>query len=73
MPGCREVVTDGENGLLVPARDVPALAAALRALLEDSALRQRMGECGRRRAEAAFGVEQVTAQTLAIYRELLTV
>jgi glycosyltransferase involved in cell wall biosynthesis len=73
MPGCREVVTDGENGLLVPARDVPALAAALRALLEDSALRQRMGECGRRRAEVAFGVEQVIAQTLAIYRELLTV
>ena len=42
-PGCREIVRDGENGLLVPARDAAALAAAIRRLLDDPGLRSRMG------------------------------
>ena len=70
MPGCREAVSEGENGFLVPARDVPALAAALRTLLEDQDLRRRMGDKSRQRA-AAFGVERVIAETLAVYRDLL--
>jgi glycogen(starch) synthase len=46
--GVAEVVRPGENGLLVPARDIDALAAALRALLESPAQRQAMGEHARR-------------------------
>src|SRR5262249_40107504 len=38
-PGCREVVRDGENGLLVPARDAEALARALAQLIENGPLR----------------------------------
>lgn len=69
-PGCREVVRDGVNGLLVPVRDAGALAAALRILIGDAALRRRMGEQSRLRAETEFGLEAVIAQTLAGYREV---
>jgi len=69
VPGCREVVADGHNGLLVAPRDVNALADALRRLIENPDLRQRMGEHGRRRAEQEFGSENVIQQTLALYEE----
>ncbi|MDP1927118.1 MAG: glycosyltransferase family 4 protein [Thiobacillus sp.] len=68
-PGCREVVRDGVNGLLVPVRDTAALAIALRKLIDDAELRCRMGEQSRLRAETEFGLETVIAQTLAVYRE----
>lgn len=68
-PGCREVVRDGVNGLLVPVRDAAALAAALGKLIDDAALRGRMGQQSRSRAETEFGLETVIAQTLAVYRE----
>lgn len=68
-PGCREVVRDGVNGLLVPVRDAAALAGALRKLIDDPGLRRRMGEQSRLRAETEFGQETVVAQTLAVYRE----
>ena len=69
VPGCREVVTDGDNGLLVPARDAGALADALQRLIGDAALRRRMGTRGRLRAEQEFGLETVIRQTLELYRE----
>jgi glycosyltransferase involved in cell wall biosynthesis len=71
VPGCREVVREGENGLLVPPRDSAALAAALRRLVEDAGLRRGMGERSRARAVAEFSVERVIARTLGLYRELL--
>jgi glycosyltransferase involved in cell wall biosynthesis len=71
VPGCREIVRHGENGLLVPARDVHALTEALKQLILDPALRQRMGERGREIAEAEFSVEKVAHETLAVYRSLL--
>lgn len=69
-PGCREVVRDGVNGLLVPVRDVTALAAALGKLIGDPVLRRRMGEQSRLRAESEFAQEAIIAQTLAVYREV---
>jgi len=71
-PGCREVVRDGVNGLLVPVRDAEALAAALRKLIDDAELRRSMGEQSRVRAETEFGLETAIAQTLAVYREVCT-
>ena len=68
-PGCREVVEDGVNGLLVPVRDVAGLEAALRRLILDPDLRHCMGEQSRARAEAEFGLERVIEQTLAVYGE----
>ena len=50
--GCRQAVTHGRNGLVVPAGDGPALAEAILAVLGDPALARRLGEEGRRRALA---------------------
>lgn len=69
-PGCREVVTDGDNGLLVSVSDVGALVQALRRLILDAPLRERMGRRGRERAEREFAQDQVIRQTLDVYREL---
>ena len=71
MPGCREIVRDGENGLLVPPRDPARLADALARLAGDADLRRRLGARGRERAVAEFGERQVIAATLDIYRRAL--
>jgi glycosyltransferase involved in cell wall biosynthesis len=70
VPGCREIVRDGVNGLLVPPRDHIALAGALIALIENAQLREEMGRRGREIAVAEFSVEKVVSGTLPIYREL---
>ena len=71
VPGCREVVTDGVEGLLVPARDAPALAVAIGRLAADPALRARMGAAARAKAVARFDEKIVIRDTLAVYGELL--
>jgi glycosyltransferase involved in cell wall biosynthesis len=71
VPGCREVVRDGHNGLTVPPRDPEALATAITRLLGDSSLRRVMGLRGRDLVERELSVAMVTSQTLAIYDELL--
>jgi len=72
VPGCREIVRDGENGLLVPIRNPTALAAALKRLLKDQMLRQRMGIRSREIVKAEFSLERVVSETLAVYKDLLT-
>lgn len=71
VPGCREIVQDNKNGLLVPARDVEGLVVALKQLIADPALRNKMGECGRVMVEEEFSIEQVVRETLALYQDLL--
>jgi len=71
VPGCREICRNGETGLLVPPRDAGALAAALAELAGSAALRRQLGTAARQLAEAAFSEEQVAAETLALYRQLL--
>jgi glycosyltransferase involved in cell wall biosynthesis len=71
VPGCREIVRHNNNGLLVPAKDGRALANALRRLIMDPALRERMGRRGREIAVQEFGLERVIAETLVVYRTLL--
>jgi glycosyltransferase involved in cell wall biosynthesis len=71
VPGCREVVREGDNGILVPLRSVAPLAHALRRLIEDSELRRRMGARGRERALAEFSVQKVIEETLAVYRQAI--
>lgn len=69
-PGCREAVHDSVSGILVPPRDVAALADALRALLRDPELRARMGRAGRELAVTKFNLENVKAATICAYRRL---
>ncbi len=69
-PGCRDIVRDRVNGLLVPPRDVVALIEAMRRLGENHSLRERMGHASRTRA-TAFSVEDVVEHTLRVYATLL--
>jgi len=71
VPGCREAVVAGETGFLVPPRNVDELVQAIRKLVEDPALRRRMGQAGRARAVQRFAIERITAQYLDLYAELL--
>lgn len=67
VPGCREIVRHGENGLLVPARDPVALAEALETLIGDPARRNRMGLAGRTLVEREFSMEAVIGATVDLY------
>ena len=65
------LVEHGETGLKVPVRDAAALAAAIGQLLDDAALRTRLGEAGRARWAAEFTVDTMCDRMLALYRALL--
>lgn len=71
VPGCREVVRQGMNGLLVPARDARALTDAMRSLGQSASERQRMGLAGRVRAEALYSIDDVVRDTFLVYQQLL--
>jgi glycosyltransferase involved in cell wall biosynthesis len=71
LPGCREVVQDGVNGFLVPARDVAALTRTILRLLQQPELRRRFGQASRRRAVEKFDLSLVTHQTRSTYEQLL--
>lgn len=71
IPGCREAVVDGQTGILVPPRDPPALAHAIKTLIDDPALRARYGAAGRRRVEENFSDTIICAQTLLVYEALV--
>lgn len=62
---------DGETGFVVPPGDVGALAAAVRRLLADDALRARMGARARARVLEGFTVQKMVDSTLAVYDEVL--
>ena len=65
--GLAETVADGETGLLVPPGDAAELAAALRTLAADAALRARLGAAGRERVLARYSVARMAEGTLACY------
>lgn len=65
-----EALKDDENGLLVPPRDVPALAAALARVLADGALRTRLGNGARTTVEQHYSTDAVCGRLAAIYNDL---
>jgi len=69
--GCRQVVTHGQSGLLVPLHDPARLATAIEELVADPGLRRRMGAAGRRKAEAEFDDRAVVAKTIDAYERVL--
>ena len=66
--GIRELVRDGDNGVLVPAGDVTGIADGLTRLLGDAELRRRLGAAGRRTVEADYDIDAAARRLLAIYR-----
>lgn len=69
--GCREVARDGVEGLLVPPRDPARLAATIERLVQDPALRERMGAAARARALECFDERKVMDMIVTRYRSLL--
>jgi glycosyltransferase involved in cell wall biosynthesis len=70
--GHRDLVVDGETGLLVPPRDATALRGALQRLLADPELRGRLGAAARERVRERLSWNTVTEATLRVYRECLS-
>jgi colanic acid/amylovoran biosynthesis glycosyltransferase len=69
--GLRDLVVDGQTGLLVAPGDRVGLRAALERLLGDRALRQRLGAAGRERIAALCSWDRVTDATLRVYSDAL--
>ena len=67
--GCREVVDEGVNGLLVPVKDATVLADAMIRMLKDPAMRVRMGKAGRKKMERDFDERIVLEKILHTYTE----
>lgn len=65
-PGCRETVDEGVNGILVPVRDVPALANAMMRFVENPVLVDTLGRESRRLAEERFDVCKINERLLKI-------
>ncbi len=72
VPGCREVVRDGYNGILVPSRSAQGLAEGLVTLVSDAELRCEMGAKSRLLMEGnEFSDEHVAHKTLELYYSLI--
>lgn len=70
IPGNRDLVLPDETGYLVPVGDRFEFARRTHWLLEDEALRQRLGQAGRQRVAQEFSVAQMVLRHLALYEEL---
>ena len=69
--GLKDLVVDGETGLLVPPGDVQALREALRRLLDDRGLRERLGQAARERAREHLSWDRYVASMRTAYDEAL--
>ena len=67
--GPREIITDGQEGLLRPPRDPRAWAQAIRLLADDAEMRERMGSLGRRRVQQAFTLRRHVSTLVALYEQ----
>jgi len=71
VAGIPEVVVDGKTGFLVPPRDPQALADKIKLLLQDQALRERMGQAGIERVKQHFTIERMVRKYEGLYRKLM--
>lgn len=70
VPGCRELIQDQDNGLLVPAQSSAALAEAMLRLRQDDALRQQLAATARERVMTTFSDHVIGQQTIDLYQAL---
>jgi glycosyltransferase involved in cell wall biosynthesis len=69
--GALTEVVDEKSGILVPPGDHRAIAEAVKLLMNDDALRQRMGAAGRARVLKMFSWEEAARKTLEVYQEVM--
>lgn len=70
--GLLDIVDDGKSGILVPPNDAMALAAALKRLIGDRALREEYGQAGRLRQRELFSLESQLVATVKCYQHMLS-
>lgn len=70
VPGCREVVQEGQNGFLVPPRDAGLLAARILLLARDRDQCSRMGQASRALVEGDLSATAVTEKTRLLYQSI---
>ncbi len=70
-PGTTEVVEDGVTGLLVPLQNPPALTRAIQRVVDDAEFAKKLGEAGRARVEAEFGVNLMIERFAELYEKLV--
>ena len=73
VPGHRDVVVNGETGILVPPEDSAALAEAIASLGADPARRRKLGEAGRQRVLDHFAINTMVDKTADVYRRAVGV
>ena len=71
VPGCRDVILNGRDGILVPARNAIALADAISRLVADTGLASRLGIAAREKVLTTFNESDVIKHTLDVYDELI--
>ncbi len=71
LEGNPELVIDGETGLLFPPRDVPALARAMRRMMDDETFRLATARAGRKLVEAHFSARSKLDLTESLYQRLV--
>ena len=73
VPGCREIVKNNFNGILVPVKNSYAIADAIIALLKEPQLIKKMGANGRKIVMNKFNEENFVNNSLKIYEDLSNV
>lgn len=71
VEGVVDIVEDEKSALLIPAGDAAALAAALLRIMDDGELRKRLGQAGRQRAAAGFGIDKMCMAYEAVMRQVI--
>jgi glycosyltransferase involved in cell wall biosynthesis len=69
--GTPEIVIDGVTGLCVAPDDATALRDALRTLIDDATLRERLGEAAQRHVLTTFGMERMVSEFAGLYESLV--
>jgi len=72
VPGCRELVTHEENGLLVPLMDAVSLADAIERLVVDAPLRRKLAVAARHRVLSCHSDDVIAEQISGLYRGMIS-
>ena len=73
VPGCREIVKNGHNGILVKLKDIDTLYTAVKELILNNEMRQSMGQNSRKLVEYELSSEIINSQTIKLYKNIYNI